>query len=354
MAKRLDDFNGIFSFEKSFKEWLEDIFTSTASSDYPARLRKFFTQYYQDDNMLFNGMSIYRCLNLLPIGQIQLWFDICLIQAENISDKKERLNIKSAINKYRVYIEQLNTNRTSTTYKSSCIKKSEKEVEEIRKLNEHIRSDRQLTFSKNELGKIFLSQFRTEDRRLTAKKGIIYPIKAIGPFINREIGDRNLMTRFFNEHIDRIKILLGPSKSCLFKDIKRLTLESPDSDNLRMVSVSVKGNKELVYTQDENRIIPLRVKSSSDINRDHDKAISNILENLDLKVFPSFHTVSEACRKTKSKTPTSIQKSLRKILAGKDSKVFALELYKEIEILFQQLSFTLMEGCANRKKSSSV
>lgn len=354
MAIPLDDVNGIFSYEKSFKKWLDDIFPSRASSDYPSRLRKFFTQYYKDDNMIYKGKPVYCSLNQLSLDLIQRWIDICLIQAANISDPKERSNIKSAINKFRIFLEQNYSTGYSTAKNKNLKMPSEIEVEDLRKVDEHMKCDLQLTFSKKELCKIFITQFKSEDRRLTAKKGFIYPIKAMCTFIHQEIGDNSLLTKFFEKQIDKIKILVGPSKSCLFRDIKYLTLDAPNPQNLRMVYVFVNGKKEYVYTQDGAIYVPMRVKTSSDINRDHDKAISKILENLDPKLYPCLNVVSEACRNTKSKESTAIQTSLKKILRGKDSKVFALELFKEIEILFQQLSFTLMEGRANRKKSASV
>lgn len=352
MAKSLDDVHGIFSYEKSFKEWLEDIFSSRASSDYPSRLRKFFTQYYKDKNMFYQGMSIYRCLNHLPLDLIQRWIDICLIQADNISDAKEKSNIKSAINKFRIFLEQ--NDYISLSIDDNIKKTSEKEDEDLRKAYEHLKSDFQLTFSKNELCKIFLTQFKSEDRRLTAKTGLIYPIKAMGPFIHREIGDKSLMTKFFEKQIDKIKIYINPSNYCLFRDIRSLTLDTPDSQNLRMVQVVFKDKKEYVYTQDGDRFVPMRVKTSSDINRDHDKSISKILENLDPMRYPCLNVVSEVCRNTRSKKSTAIQTSLEKVLIGKDSKAFAADLFEEIKMLFQQLSFTLMEGSANRKKSASV
>ena len=71
MARPLDDNNGVFSYEKSFKQWLDDIFTSHASSDYPSRLRKFFTRYYKDNSTSYNGISIYSCLDKLPLDFIE-------------------------------------------------------------------------------------------------------------------------------------------------------------------------------------------------------------------------------------------------------------------------------------------
>ncbi|MDE6685661.1 MAG: hypothetical protein K2J94_10930, partial [Duncaniella sp.] len=212
-----------------------------------------------------------------------------------------------------------------------------------------------IVFSKKEMRDIFLSQFRTEDRRLTAEKGLIYPIKAIGSFINREIGDKKTMTKFFNEQIKHIKILLRTGV-CVFDDIKEITLGKPDQDGLRTVCVSIEGHKEKeeVYTMYEGKLIPLLVRSSSDINRDHDNAISNVLKNLKPNEYPCLSIVSDACRNASTKNSTAIQESLEHLLTGKDIKEFANDLYKELGELFNQLSFTLMEGKANRKKSASI
>lgn len=353
MAKGYDDINGVFSYEKSFKEWLEEVFESRASSDYPSRLRKFFTQYYNDGNMSFQGQSLYQCLNKLPLGLIQRWLDHCLIQAENISDSKERSNIKSAINKFRIFIGcRLLGSLASSN--SSSIKLSNDDISNI---EGYLKNYQQICFSKDELYKIFLTQFKSEDRRLTTKTGIIYPIKAIGPFINRETGDRFKMTRFFNDQSSNIKILLGPLGECRLSEIDSLILESPDTNNFRQVSVSKGGKTENVYTQDGNRLVRFKVKTSSDINRDHDKAIANILNGLDTNAYPCFTIVSEACRNTKSKKPTEIQKSLRGLLNNKaiNSVDFANRLFDEIKKLFREnLSFTLMEGRANRQKSASI
>lgn len=353
MARPLDDKDGVFSYEKSFKEWLEEIFTSHASSDYPSRLRKFFTRYYKDNNAFYNGFSIYSCLDRLPLDIIERWIDICLIQTTNISDNADRSNIRSALNKFKVFIqEHRNDPQVCASTKSSNTFTYNNDIE-LKQLDANFIKD-SIPLSKKDMRDAFLSQFKSEDRRLTAKKGIIYPIKAIGPFINQETGDRNKMTKFFNKHIDQIKILLDNSRSCLFKEIDSLTLEAPDSDSLRAVYVSINGQKEYVYTQYGTEIIPLKVNSSSDINRDHDKAISKILESLDIEQYPYFKIVSDACRNTSSKSSTAIQESLKKSLIGTDSKSFAENLYKEIERLFLQLSFTLMEGRANRKKSASI
>lgn len=354
MALPLDDNNGVFSYEKSFKQWLDEIFTSHASSDYPSRLRKFFTRFYKDNNAFYNGIPIYSCLDKLPIDFIERWIDTCLIQTVNISDCADRSNIRSALNKFKVFMqERRNSNNVCITTEQSNIYSTSSD-KEVRQLDVNLRAEDSISLSKKEMRDVFMSQFKSEDRRLTAKKGIIYPIKAIVPFINRETGDRGKMTKFFNKHIDKIKILLSSSRTCLFKEIERLTLETPDSNNLRTVSVLINGQKEYVYTKHGSDIIPMRVNSSSDINRDHDKAISKILESLDPNQFPCFSIVSEACRNVSSKTSTDIQNSLNRSLIGKDSKSFAENLYKEIERLFLLLSITLMEGQANRMKSASI
>ncbi|MCM1153653.1 MAG: hypothetical protein NC328_08385 [Muribaculum sp.] len=377
MAQRLDDNNGIFSYERSFKDWLEDIFSSGASSDYPSRLRKFFSSYYEDGNILFKGKPIYKNLDKLSLEQIRIWLDNCLLQAGNLADSKEGFNIRSAINKFSVFLEDkdfgCDDTREWSVDLASFLNKNGKRAD-----------NRKLTLDNGELRKKFLAQFRSEDRRLKASSGMIYPIKAIGPFINTETKDKARMTRFFKDHIDNIKILLGNDSTdiCRFKDITSLSLDAPDNNNLRKVTVLLKDGKDReVYTKDGKNIVAMRVAASSEINRDHDKAIANILENLNPVDYPRLYTVSEVCRDILSKKTLEAQKeecgdtaskkakdvkikpSEIKSLLGKriqqggtKTKSFAEELFKEIDKLYKEneISFTLMEGRANRKKSASV
>lgn len=113
MAKPYDDENGVFSYEKSYKEWLKDVFNSKAYNDYPSRLRKFFTKYYKDENWLIQGNSIYCCLHQLPLKSIQEWLDFCLDQTENISNPKDKSNIKCAIKKFSEFLQKHNSSRES-------------------------------------------------------------------------------------------------------------------------------------------------------------------------------------------------------------------------------------------------
>lgn len=106
MNKPLDDYNGIFSYEKSFKEWLDNRFTSRASSDYPSRMRHFFINYYLDRETSIQGKHIYNQLHQLPMDTIEHWIDLCIQQAENISDNKKRKNIISAFKKFREFLQQ--------------------------------------------------------------------------------------------------------------------------------------------------------------------------------------------------------------------------------------------------------
>ncbi|MDE6535362.1 MAG: hypothetical protein K2K82_05055 [Muribaculaceae bacterium] len=106
MAQRFDDFNGVFLYEKSFKQWLDGEFKSGASSDYPSRLRRFFTRYYLNKTWLHQGMPIYRCLNQLPIEFINQWIDFCLEQADSISKQGDRNDITAAIKKFQVFLQQ--------------------------------------------------------------------------------------------------------------------------------------------------------------------------------------------------------------------------------------------------------
>ncbi len=389
MAKKFDDVNGVFSFEKSFSDWLEDLFTSRASSDYPSRLRRFFNEFYDGKGVTFNGRPLHQSLHQIIAMQngldvINRWIDDCLSQASDIKDAKISSNTRSALNRFRIFLNQIAPSATMPTQNAST--PSSKEEEESptlqQKSDTHLKQlatsldnkskGHEIKFSQKELKDIFIIQFRTEDRRLKiakGEKGVAYPIKAMGPFINRECKDRYKMTKFFSSHADNIKILirggvateeiLDPKDYCLFKDIRSLTLHEPDQDGLRLVSVTLKdGSVKDVYSQNGSQRVRMKVRTSSDINRDHDKAIANVLKDMNPMCFPCLDIATKACVKTLgNKKPTEIKTNIYGILNsdGRDPMAYAQDLFDELNVLFDTyLSFTLMEGKANRKKSASV
>lgn len=418
MAKHFNDLSDNFSLERSFKEWLETMLQSRATSDYPSRLRRFFREEYPKLKLppVHNGKEIHSLFGAL-MGQgtnghelVFVFLDLCIDHAnkklEVAMTKGERAkfnNYLSALFAFQKFLLDLVgvldiiASQKSSQNAASADESADSEnavhaggitiplvlidlahaigafkepglnAAVCKKACSVIRrrwSGKLLTVPYQVMRKKFRSQFNTE-RRVSAKESLLYPINIIATIINK-YGTKGSVTNFWDTVIGRMKVIVSASGETVpFRDVSSLVIDYDDnsSDGKGQLIAILKGKgkttgeRKTVYTEvytdtDEKRYEPFRISSTSQINRDHDEPIADILANLSAADFPCLAKITEAYRNGASKKSQDVQRRLAQLLGGQITAEYADGLFNELKRLFELLHFTLMEEHENKKKSN--
>lgn len=224
-------------------------------------------------------------------------------------------------------------------------------------------SGRQLTVPYQVMRKKFRSQFNTE-RRVSAKEGLLYPIGIIVTIIN-EHGTKGSVTSFWDTVIKQMKVIVSASgETVLFGNVSSLSIVYDGSGDGKGQLVAIlkgkgktTGERKNVYTEvytgtDEKRYELFRISSTSQINRDHDEPVADVLAGLSAEDYPCLAKITEAYRNGKSKKSQDVQSRLAALLGGEITAGYANGLFSELKLLFGLLHFTLMEEHENKKKSN--
>lgn len=377
------------SLEESFKEWLETIFTSRASSDYLSRTRRFFREEYPKLNLqaIYNGKHIYSLFGaLMAQGKngrklVFAFIDLCIShtieERDKTQDKKKYSNYISALNAFQrflIYLASAIDNKDGINedlpdiiidlaknindFKEKGLTGAicDKERKDILQLPQL----RHATFTNRVMRNKFKSQFNTE-RRVSMDSGLLYPIDIIVVIIN-QYSTSGSVSSFWDKVIDEIKLIVSPDgKPEVFKNVVSLSIKDGQlyaklkgcKKDVKVYTETVPEAKSDTAQDTEKMYKPFRISDTSQINRDHDEPIANVLAKLNPDEYPCLKKVTDAYRNSISKKTKDVIAELLRILGRIMIREFADALFDELFHLFNgYFSFTLMEEHENKKKSN--